>query len=214
MKLYLSSYGLGDRASDLARMVGGSRRVGVLRNALDFSSDTNRLQQGLAHEFKELAELGLVPEELDLREYFEASAHLERVVARLDALWVVGGNVFVLRRAMSQSGLDAVLARRSSDSAFVYAGYSAGSCVAGSTLRGIDLVDDPNVVPAAYSNASAWDGLGFVPFAIAPHYRSMHPESGLIENVIDYFIYNKIPFIALRDGDAYISDQSATKSFP
>ena len=48
----------------------------------------------------------------------------------------------------------------------------------------------------------------------APHYRSIHPESGLIENVIDYFIYSKIPFIALRDGDAHISDQSAMKSFP
>ena len=207
MKLYLSSYGLGDRAPDLGRMVAGGKRVGVVRNALDFSSDTDRLEQGRAREFKELEEIGLVPEELDLREYFDARARLENIVARLDALWVVGGNAFVLRRAMSQSGLDAVLTRRAGDPSFVYAGYSAGSCVMGSTLRGIDLVDDPNVVPTRYSDPPVWNGLSFVPFAIAPHYRSPHPESGLIENVIEYFINNGIPFIALRDGEAYVSEQ-------
>jgi peptidase E len=94
-----------------------------------------------------------------------SSRALEEVVASLDALWVVGGNAFVLRRALSQSGLDAVLTRRAGDSAFVYAGYSAGSCVMGSTLRGIELVDD-------------------------------------------YFINNRTPFIALRDGEAFISDQT------
>jgi dipeptidase E len=186
-------------------MVAGSKRVGVVRNALDFSSDTDRLEQGRAREFKELREIGLIPEELDLREHFDVPARLENVITRLDALWVVGENAFVLRRAMSQSGLDAVLARRSDDSAFVYAGYSAGSCVMGSTLRGIDLLDDPNVVPTRYLDPPVWDGLSFVPLAIAPHYRSPHPESGLMENVIDYFINNWTPFIALRDGEAYIA---------
>jgi dipeptidase E len=207
MKLYLSSYRLGNRALELAQMVGGGKRVGVVRNALDFSSDTARLEEGRAREFKDLQELGLIPEDVDLREYFDAPERLGSVVARLDALWVVGGNTFVLRRAISQSGLDAVLAKKSHDPAFVYAGYSAGSCVMGITLRGIDLVDDPAVVPARYSDAPVWDGLSFVPFAIAPHYRSLHPESGLMENVIDYFIANQIPFIALRDGEAYVSGE-------
>jgi len=77
----------------------------------------------------------------------------------------------------------------------------------GTTLRGIDLVNDPAVVPIGYSDAPVWDGLSFVPFAIAPHYRSPHPESALMESVIDYFISNKIPFIALRDGEAYVSGE-------
>jgi dipeptidase E len=109
---------------------------------------------------------------------------------------------------MSQSSLDAVLARKSRDPAFVYAGYSAGSCVMGTTLRGVDLVDDPTVVPTGYSDAPVWEGLNFVPFAIAPHYRSQHPESDVMEDVIDAFIRNKIPFIALRDGEAYVSDDA------
>lgn len=204
MKLYLSSYRLGDRALELAQMVGSGKRIGVVRNALDFSSDVDRLEQGRAREFEDLQRIGLIPENVDLKEYFGAPERLESRIASFDALWVVGGNAFVLRRAMRQSGLDAVLARRSDDPAFVYAGYSAGSCVMGSTLRGIDLVDDPTIVPSGYSDAPVWDGLSFVPFAIAPHYRSPHPESGLIENVIDYFIAHQIPFIALRDGEAYV----------
>jgi len=35
--------------------------------------------------------------------------------------------------------------------------------------------------------------------------RSPHPQSGLMENVIATFINNGIPFIALRDGEVYIS---------
>jgi dipeptidase E len=107
---------------------------------------------------------------------------------------------------MSQSGLDELLAERSHDSSFVYAGYSAGACVMAPTLRGLDLVDDPIIVPTGYAEDTLWDGLGFVPFAIAPHYRSPHPESGLVENVIDYFIENNIAFIALRDGDVYLKE--------
>jgi dipeptidase E len=207
MKLYLSSYRLGKRALDLGRMVRGRKRVGVVRSALDFSSDTDRLEQGRAREFEELQDIGLIPESLNLREYFGAPERLENLIDRLDALWVVGGNAFVLRRAMRESGLDVVLAKKSDDSTFVYAGYSAGSCVMGTTLRGIDLVNDPTVVPIGYSDAPVWDGLSFVPFAIAPHYRSTHPESGLMESVVDYFIRNKTPFIALRDGEVYVSGE-------
>jgi dipeptidase E len=206
MKLYLSSYRLGNHGPELARMVGGARRVGVVRNALDFSSDMDRLERGRLQEFSDLQALGLLPEILDLREYFDASARLHSVIENLDALWVVGGNAFILRRAMHQSGLETVLEKKAADSAFVYAGYSAGSCVTGVTLRGLQFADDPVIVPPGYSPEPIWEGLGFVPFAIAPHYRSPHPESGLIEDVIDAFIKEKTPFVVLRDGEAHISD--------
>ena len=187
-------------------MVGGARRVGVVRNALDFSSDIERLERSGLQEFDDLQAIGLEPQPLDLREYFDASARLQAAIDNLDALWVVGGNAFVLRRAMHQSGLDSVLPKRAADPAFVYAGYSAGSCVMGVTLRGLQLADDHMLVPPGYSPEPIWEGLGFVPFAIAPHYRSLHPESGLIEEVIEAYIKAKTPFIALRDGEAHISE--------
>src|SRR5580658_5280099 len=123
MKLYLSSYRLGNHGPELARMVGSARRVGVVRNALDFSSDMDRLERGRLQEFSDLHALGLLPEILDLREYFDASARLQAAIENLDGLWVVGGNAFILRRAMHQSGLDKVLTMRAADPDFVYAGY-------------------------------------------------------------------------------------------
>ena len=206
MKLYLSSFRLGDNASDLARLVSGQKRIGVIRNALDFSSDQERLREGREREFYELRKLGLFPEEIDLREYFEAQDDLRGVVGQVDALWVVGGNTFVLRRAMQQSGLDDILLEKVQDEHFVYAGYSAGICVVTPTLKGIHFVDDPDVIPVGYSEQIIWDGLGLVPFCFAPHYKSDHPETELVEKSVEFFIHTKIPFIALHDGEVYVED--------
>ena len=206
MRLYLSSYRLEYNEDDLGCLVSGQKRIGVIRNALDFSNEHERLREGREREFLELRKLGLFPEEIDLREYFDAPEDLGGAVGKFDALWVVGGNTFVLRRAFQQSGLDAILLEKVRDEQFVYAGYSAGICVVTPTLRGIDLVDDPEVIPEGYSNQIIWDGLGLVPFSFAPHYRSDHPESELVEKSVEFFIENKIPFIALHDGDVYVGD--------
>ncbi|MDP6453446.1 MAG: Type 1 glutamine amidotransferase-like domain-containing protein [SAR202 cluster bacterium] len=206
MKLYLSSFHLGDRAKEFADMVSGDRRVGVIRNSLDTSTDYERLRRGQEQEFEDLQAIGLNPESIDLREFFENQNDLRGVVDSFDALWVVGGNTFVLRRAMQQSGFDAILLDKVEDERFVYGGYSAGICVLTPNLDGIHLVDDPDVVPEGYSDETIWEGLGIVPFSIAPHYRSDHPESEMIEKSVEYFIENKIPFIALRDGDVYTGD--------
>lgn len=215
MKLYLSSDRLGNNPGDLAHLVSGKKRIGVIRNALDFSSDLERLREGREGEFSELRELGLVPEEIDLRRYFDLQDDLRGVVNQLDALWVVGGNTFILRRAMRRSSLDTILVERGQDETFVYAGYSAGVCVATPTLKGIHLVDDPGIIPKGYSEEIVWEGLGLVPFSIAPHYRSNHPESDNIEKAVAFFIEQKMPFIALRDGEVYICDlkQPPNKAF-
>ena len=175
--------------------------MGVIRNALDYSEDVKRLEEGRAREFNDLRSLELRPEEVDLRRYFGAQNLLRDLIGQLDALWVVGGNTFILRRAMRQSGLDAILTRQGEH--FVYAGYSAGACVMTPTLRGIHLVDEPETVPAGYPKEIIWESLGFVPFSIVPHYKSDHPEAALCEEVIAFFIAHRIPFIALRDGEVY-----------
>ena len=214
MKLYLSSFGLGNKACELGKMVTGKRRIGVIRNSLDFSSDAARLRAGRDREFNDLQQLGLQPDEINLRDYFGASGRLCGILEEYDGLWVVGGNSFILRRAMRQSGLDSILQERKFDDQFVYAGYSAGVCVATPTLKGIHLDDPPDVVPESYNAEVIWDGLGFVPFCIAPHYRSEHPESPVIERVVSFFIENKMPFIALQDGEVYIEDSPNHASNP
>lgn len=206
MKLYLSSFRIGDRPEVLAGLFAGRKRVGVIRNALDFSDDQERLEAGRVCEFADLQSLGLEPEGIDLRHYFGRESELAAKIGTLDGLWVVGGNTFILRRAMRQSGLDNIMRGKVADADFVYAGYSAGACVVTPTLRGIHLADEPDVVPEGYEPEILWDGLGLVPFSIAPHYRSDHPESALIEKSVEFMMAHKIPYMALRDGEVYVGE--------
>jgi dipeptidase E len=206
MKLYLSSYRIGSRGAELAGLLGGQKRIAVIRNALDFSTDAERLREGRDREISSLAALGITAEELDLRSYFGVPHSLRRAMRDFAGVWVVGGNTFLLRRAMALSGLDAMLCEREQDQDFVYAGYSAGACVLAPSLRGIHLADEPTRVPVGYPEAVPWDGLGLIPFAIVPHYRSDHPESPLMEAVVSYFVQHEVPFITLRDGDVYIGE--------
>jgi len=90
------------------------------------------------------------------------------------------------------------------DDAIVYGGYSAGIDMLTPSLHGAELVDDPNVVPDNYNPEIIWEGLGLVAYAIAPHYKSDHPESADIEKSVQFLIDNHVPFIALRDGQAIV----------
>jgi dipeptidase E len=204
MKLYLSSYRIGNCSAELAASVRGDKRIAVIRNALDFSSDVGRLSAGREREFESLSSLGLSPEELDLREFFGEPDQLRSMIRRFDAVWVTGGNSFILRKAMFQSGFDQILHDLASDAEFLYGGYSAGICVLTPILRGIHLVDQPEITPTGYRKGTIWDGLNLIPCCIAPHFRSDHPESELIERSVEFFITDKLPFIYLRDGEVLI----------
>jgi dipeptidase E len=183
--------------------------VAVVQNALDAYPDVGRREIGLQRELADLKAIGLVAEELDLRQFFGKGAELQKYIERFGYLWVTGGNTFVLRRAFSLSGLDSILHKKLAEDDFVYSGYSAGVCVVAPTLKGIHLADDPETTPKGYSSQTIWTGLGFIPYCIAPHYRSNHLESTLIEKSVEYFIEQKIPFVALRDGEALVLDSRA-----
>lgn len=204
MKLYLSSYRLGDKSDQLAALLGTNKKVAVVPNALDFSTDQERLSKGRQREFDELLAIGLEPEELDLRYYFGKSDELESKLKEYGLIWVRGGNSFILRRAMRQSGLDKILRKLALSDAIVYGGYSAGVSVVGPTLKGVEIVDDPTIVPEGYEAEVVWDGIGLVDFSFAPHYQSNHPESEAIEKVVEFYKRNNMPFRGLKDGEVII----------
>lgn len=64
------------------------------------------------------------------------------------------------------------------------------------SLRGVELVDDPNIVPEGYSPELIWDGMNLIPWAVRCHYRSDHPESASADKSVEYMIDQHIPFIA------------------
>lgn len=205
MRLYLSSFRLGDRPDEMLRMVGGGTRAAIIANAVDDRSGADRMAAA-EREVQDLAGLGLAPEEVDLRDYFGCGARLRRRLAEYDLLWVRGGNPFILRRALSQSGGDAVLEELLATDALVYAGYSAGVAILCPSLHGIELVDPPDEVPDGYDSEVIWSGFGVLPYMVLPHYRSDHPESEDIERSVAQMIDRHVLFIALRDGEAIVRD--------
>jgi dipeptidase E len=203
MKLYLSSYKLGNKPEELTKLIGNNTRVAIIMNAQDLVLPERRAMR-VQEEIDALTALGLQPEELDLRDYFGKAEELANMITQYGALWVRGGNVFVLRRAMKQCGFDAVVIPLIRNEQLVYAGFSAGSAAATPDLRGIELVDDAEAVPEGYIPEKIWDCMNLVPYSIAPHYRSPHPESAAIEKVVQYFEANTVPYKTLHDGEAIV----------
>ncbi|WP_263166115.1 peptidase E [Streptomyces sp. SCSIO ZS0520] len=207
MLLYLSSFRIGNRPEELQRLLAGRTRTALVMNAYDFQ-DADSRNASLQREVAELQSVGLAPEELDLRDYFSGDRSLRKTLENFDLVYVRGGNTFVLRRALLHSGADELLPELLASDALVLGGYSAAAAVAGTTLRGIaGHVDDPDHLPAGYPEGPPlWDGLGLLPFAVAPHYRSDHPETEEIEHTVQYYIDHHEPFVALRDGQAIVVD--------
>lgn len=205
MRLYLSSYQNGNKTDEILTLLRDKHRTAVIVNAVDFKSDDERASN-LAEEFERLRAIGLEPEEIDLRDYFNDQKRLKYVFSTYDFIWMRGGNVFVLMRALRQSGADIIIKEMLQNDSIAYGGYSAGIDVLQPHLRGVELVDDPSIIPSDYNKEIIWDCLGLVSFCIAEHYKSDHLESKDIDKLISYYIDHHIPFIALRDGEAIVVD--------
>lgn len=207
MKLYLSSYKFGNDSQKLAEMVGGEKKIAVISNSRDYSTDKERRKTSEEAEIKGLQELGLDAFSLDLRDYFGKEKELEELINSVNAVWVLGGNTFVLRVAMKKSGLDEIIKRKVSDKDFVYAGYSAGGCILTSNMEIHAMTDPPSEVENAYPGEKVInEGLGLIDFVFEPHYKSDHDESDATDKEIEKLIDEKVHFKAFRDGEVYISE--------
>lgn len=204
MKLYLSSNGVGEDAGALRQLVGRPGRAAMVFNSLDATGD--RRLENLDGELVDLAVLDLECEELDLREYFRDFAGLCARLASVEVVWVVGGNTFVLARAMTEARFGDAISEPLRSDRIVYAGYSAGVCVTGPDLDGCHLMDDADVVPDGYCPATAPTTLGWLPWRIIPHWRSDHDEAPRAEIAAQHLLEAGLPFQTLRDGRAFVID--------
>lgn len=204
MKLYLSSYGIGNYPEKLKELVGKKgAKVAVSVNALDFSTDLSRVAQRLQDEIKGLSALGFKAKQLDLRDYFD-NRNLAEILKDYDMVWITGGNTFILAKAFRQSGFDKVFEDLVVSGQLVYGGYSAAFCVLAKSLHGIELVDDKEAEVESYEPGEIWDGLGVIDFHPIVHFRSNHHESDDVEKEYEYVVKNKIPHKTFRDGDVYL----------
>jgi dipeptidase E len=170
-------------------------------NALDLDPRRSDLFAG---EADALRKIGFECNELDLRSYFGDVDGLRDCLDRVDLVWVVGGNTFVLARAMNASRFADAIASPLDDGRIVYGGYSAGACVTGPDLVGCHLMDDADKLPDGYDAAMPATPLGWLPWRIVPHWRSDHEESARAERAAAYLLDAGLPFQVLRDGRVFI----------
>ncbi len=197
---------MGDRFGELLEALPTGGKVGVISNALDFISARDRAAYA-AKVFDPIDVFrseGFDAADLDLRTFFGSPTELADALQVLDLVWAVGGNSFLLRRAMRQSGFDQLIPGEVATGELIYGGWSAGTVAAGPSLRGIEFMDDPSVLADGYPTEPIWEGLGLVDYAVVPHFRSDHPEAAAADKAIAAMVDSGLPFRTLRDGEAII----------
>lgn len=181
----------------------GGRRAAVIANATDVYPPDGRTE-AVEREIDALSGLGFDAAELDLREYFDTTG-VQDALREYDLIWVRGGDVFTLRYSLARSGADIALIELLADDVVAYGGYSAGPCVLGPSLVGLDEVDDPAWVKSLYGAEAILDGLGVLDYCIVPHVGTPeHPESAACERLAERYRSDGTPHKAIRDGQVLI----------
>lgn len=187
MKLYLSSFRI-PTPKDLEQLLSkplAETTVALIPNAKDYYVPRARdFKVGDLVEYMQA--LGLKVDVVDLRD-FDDPLLLRDKLAGYDLVWAMGGNTYMLRYEMKRSGFDRII-RDLLEVGVVYGGDSAGALVAGQSIAGIELADEPE-----FAEELVADGLNLEPFVFLPHvdnpefaevlpvFRELHKDKAIIE---------------------------------
>ncbi len=83
MRLYLSSYAMGNQPQELVTLTRGGTRTAVVANAADLKDPSGR-GASVRLQVNALGALGFDAEEMDLRRYFGRSRALSEAISRFD----------------------------------------------------------------------------------------------------------------------------------
>jgi dipeptidase E len=205
MRLFLASQDFGNHVDRLKELVGNNKKVLLIQNPKDYYDQAGR-DASTAKWMSAFHQNGFEPTELDLRKYFKNSKLRLFVDEYAPGLvYVSGGNTFILRRAMRQSGFDKILQNDLNSDQYVYGGCSAGSIVVGPSLEGYETGDDPGCAPPGYEPEIIWDCLDIIDERIIPHVDTdWYSEPA--QKHKEYFDEKNWSYIMLNDSDVLVID--------
>ena len=211
MRLYLSSYKVGNKKEELKKWIDEhGNKICLIPNSRDMYPDSERKSSGIQADVNELIDLGFDVTIISLKDYFENKEGLKSRLQEFNAFYVIGGNAFVLRQAMYLSGFDEYLKRIENNPNYLYAGYSAGICVLAKDMHGLEKCDNPTINP--YGIDTIWNGLGYFDYIFLPHYKSNHKETELIDDCVVYCNKHNIKYKTLSDGDVIVEEITQEKA--
>ncbi|MEZ0373853.1 MAG: dipeptidase PepE [Candidatus Sericytochromatia bacterium] len=156
--------------------------------------------------YAEKVKAGLEPWGFKITSLHE-TADYAAAIASAAGLFVGGGNTFLLTNLLYEHGLMPLIRERVLGGELRYMGSSAGSNVAGPTMKTTN--DMPIVQPPSF------DTLNLVPFQINPHYLdpipgSLHMGETREDRIREFHEWNAAPVLGLREGGLVeISDGTA-----
>lgn len=205
MNLLLLSLGIGAVPGFIASHVhrpADEIRVGYVNDAAGPYAD----EWFVAAEREQLAELGYSLIDITVAAFDDAGS-FDAALEDLDALYVAGGNTFVLLAALRRHGCDEALLERVRQG-LPYIGSSAGSIITGLSVEPLSLMDDPAEAPDMVDRT----GLSLVQTVVIPHADGALPHypSELIER-IDRTYGAEYPLTFVSDDQALLAEGASVR---
>lgn len=205
MLLYLSSQKFGSDINVLKKWIEThNNKILLIFNALD-AKVKEKIDSNIEEDTKLLEEIGFDVKIVNLKDYFGKTEKLEKEFIKYNSYCVMGGNVFVLRKAMKYSGFDIFLNKISFNSNYLYIGYSAGSSILSKNLKVLDIVDEP-INFYNDNDKISYEGIGLIDYVFIPHYKSNYHKVNLIKEVVKKCKKENIKFKAIKDGEVIIEN--------
>lgn len=139
---------------------------------------------------------------IDIEISSESKTEITDKLARVDAVFVAGGNTFYLLQKLKEKDVLSNLADFARHKTYI--GASAGSCIACPSIDYLDKLDDKNQAPLLVK----YNALNLVDFYILPHYNSKDKYTNGANQIEATYPNRK--FIKLPDNQAIIVNEKGS----